>query len=193
MPNTINHDDIQYSSDQDNPTLSNPAFSPSSALTPPHPPPHRVSIWVQSAGVVSPGNRQGNEHRRPRAQTFCNPNALQLEIRDQIFMQRVLIVWNYLTKGLICGGAGRGTNMRVIQKSPFKSEYWSFTEGRDSLCSCYHPPSVSASLSCWGGGRGSGVKVGPFPFRWQESSRPLPQTPLPVGNAQGGSRYSPNT
>lgn len=154
MPNTINHDDIQYSSDQDNPTLSNPAFSPSSALTPPHPPPHRVSIWVQSAGVVSPGNRQGNEHRRPRAQTFCNPNALQLEIRDQIFMQRVLIVWNYLTKGLICGGAGRGTNMRVIQKSPFKSEYWSFTEGRDSLCSCYHPPSVSASLSCWGGGGG---------------------------------------
>ena len=102
-------------------------------------------------------------------------------------MQRVLIVWNYLTKGLICGGGGRGTNMRVIQKSPFKAEYWSFTEGRDSLCSCYHPPSVSASLSCCGG-RGSWVKVGPFPFRWQESSRPLPQAPLQVGNAQGGSR-----
>lgn len=44
MPNTINHDDIQYSSDQDNPTLINPAFSPSFALTPPHPPPHRVFI-----------------------------------------------------------------------------------------------------------------------------------------------------
>lgn len=86
-------------------------------------------------------------------------------------------------KGACLRGRGRGTNMRVIQKSPFKSEYWSFTEGRDSLCSCYHPPSASASLSCWGG-RGSGVKVGPFPFRWQESSRPLPQAPLPVGKAR---------
>ena len=74
MPDTINHDDIQYSSDQDNPMLSNPAFSSSSALTPPHPPPHRDFIRVQSAGVVSPGNR-GMNSEGPEHKYFCNPNA----------------------------------------------------------------------------------------------------------------------
>ena len=44
-------------------------------------------------------------------QPKCWNRALQSETRDQIFMQRILIVWNYLTKRLVWGE----TNTRVIQ------------------------------------------------------------------------------
>lgn len=184
MPNTINHDDIQYSSNRNNLTLSNPAFS----LISSHLPillrtefSFESSTLELSHQVRNRGMNTGGQELPSILQSKCWKKALQSEIRDQIFMQRILIVWNCLTKGLVCGGRGRGTNMRVIQKAPFKSEYWSFTEGRDSLCSCYHPPSASASLSYWGEGREAG-QVGAFSLQVAESSRPLTK---PLSGGEG--------
>lgn len=80
MPNAINNGHIPHSTDWDNPKISNPAFSPSSALTLPPP---STEFCSHGAGDDPPGDR-----RMKAAGQGNKPSATQMleegsAVRDQ--------------------------------------------------------------------------------------------------------------